>query len=102
MEGFTQSEARRFALKIVPNANKVEDILRFNPTGLREKISLYNCPILLSFLCILVREDDIDLSSRGIFTGELYMRMVRCLYKKYCIRKGIEFEHSEICWSYDL
>ena len=95
VEGFTRSEARKFALKIVPDKKKVEDILKFNPTGLREKISLYNCPILLSFLCILVREDDIDLSSRDIFTGEMYIRMVRCLYKKYCIRKGIEFKESK-------
>ena len=94
VEGFTQSEARKFALKIVPDANKVEDILRFNPTGLSEKISLYNCPTLLSFLCLLVREDDIDLSSRGMCTGEIYIRMVRCLYKKYLIRKGREFEES--------
>ena len=81
-------------MKIVPNANKVDEILRFNPTGLSERISLYNCPILLSFLCLLVREDDIDLSSRDMCTGEIYIRMVRCLYKKYLIRKGREFEES--------
>ena len=94
VEGFTQNEARKFALRIVPDANKVEDILRFNPTGLNEKISLYNCPILLSFLCLLVREDDIDLSSRDMCTGEIYIRMVRCLYKKYLIRKGRQFKES--------
>ena len=94
VEGFTQTEARKFALQIVPDANKVEDILKFNPTSLNEKISLYNCPILLSFLCLLVREDDIDLSSIDMCMGEIYIRMVRCLYKKYLIRKGREFEES--------
>ena len=45
-------------------------------------------------MCILVREDDIDLSSRKMPTGEIYARMVRCLYKKYLIRKGRDFEAS--------
>ena len=96
VEGFTKSEARKFALRIVPDAKKVEEILNFSPTDFRggEYISLCNCPILLSFMCILVREDDIDLLSRKMPTGEIYARMVRCLYKKYLIRKGREFDES--------
>ena len=96
VEGFTQTEARKFALRIVPEEKKVDQVLNFNPTDLKESFALYNCPILLSFLCILVREDNIDLSSTEIPLGEIYTRMVRCLYKKYCIRKGIEFEESKL------
>ena len=95
VEGFTQSEARKFALRIVPHEKKVEQVLNFNPTDLKESIPIYNCPILLSFLCILVREDDIDLFGTKMPTGEIYVRMVRCLYKKYVISKGIEFEQSK-------
>ena len=104
VEGFTQSEARKFALRIVPDAKKVEEILNFNPTDFRggEYISLCNCPILLSFMCILVREDDIDLSSKKMPTGEIYARMVRCLYKKYLIRKGREFEASRFVGSVEV
>ena len=58
-------------------------------------IPLYKSPILLSFLCLLVREDDIDLSRDNIDTGEIYARMLRCLYTKFTIRKGIEFKASE-------
>ena len=43
---------------------------------------------------MLVREDEIDLSDKTIHIGEIYMRMVLCLYKKFTIRKGIPFERS--------
>ena len=49
------------------------------------------CPFLLSFLCLLAREDYLDLSDTSISMGEIYFRMVRCLYKKFTIRKGIDF-----------
>ena len=42
-------------------------------------------------MCLLVREDDIDLTNTTMHIGEIYTRMVRCLYKKYIIRKGLSF-----------
>ena len=93
VEGFTRSEARKFASCIVDdNEEKVEDVVNFNPAGDRSDRSVHNVPILLSFLCLLVREDNIDLTDKTINMGEIYFRMVRCLYKKFTIRKGIEFE----------
>ena len=95
VEGFTRSEAQKFASLIVTDKSKIEDVLNFNPTGERAKRPVYNVPILLSFLCLLVVEDpDIDLSDKTISMGEIYFRMVRCLYKKYLIRKGREFKDS--------
>ena len=91
VEGFTLSEARKFASLIVCNHQKVENILNFNPAGERSKIRVHNVPILLSFLCLLVREEDIDLSDQALSIGEIYTRMVRCLYKKFTIRKGIDY-----------
>ena len=92
VEGFTLSEARKFASLIVCNRKKVESILNFNPAGERSNVSVHNVPILLSFLCLLVREEDIDLSDQTLHIGEIYTRMVRCLYKKFTIRKGIHYE----------
>ena len=92
VEGFTLSEARKFASLIVCNQKKVESILSFNPAGERSDVRVHNVPILLSFLCLLVREDDIDLSDQTLTVGEIYTRMVRCLYKKFTIRKGIHYE----------
>ena len=57
VEGFTRSEAGKFASRIVPSEKKVEDILNFNPSGEKSDRSVHNVPILVSFLCLLVRED---------------------------------------------
>ena len=95
VNGFTINEARKFAAKMVKSVAKVESILKFQPVDIGQEKALYNYPILLSFLCLLVREDDIDLSSTSMPTGEIYTRMVRCLYKKYVIRKGKQYCANE-------
>ena len=41
---------------------------------------------------LLVREDVIDLSGESTSIGEIYIRMVRCLYKRFTVQKGINFE----------
>ena len=94
VEGFTRSEAEKFASRIVPNPWRVQNVLDFNPAGERSDRPVHNVPILLSFLCLLVREENIDLSEARLSVGEIYFRMVRCLYKKFTIRKGIVFETS--------
>ena len=96
VEGFTRSEAGKFARRIVDDEGKVEQILNFNPAGERSNRPVHNVPILLSFLCLLVTEDNIDLSDKAISMGEIYFRMVQCLYKKFTIRKGIKFEISSL------
>ena len=92
VEGFTRSEARKFASRIVFDQKKVQQILDFNPNRFNERQHLHNTPILLSFLCVLVREDGIDLSDGSISIGEIYWRMVRCLYKKFILRKEKNFD----------
>ena len=92
VEGFTRSEARKFASRIVLDQEKVEQILDFNSNRSNEREYLHNVPILLSFLCILVREDGIDLSDSSISIGEIYWKMVRRLYKKFILRKKKNFE----------
>ena len=40
-------------------------------------------------MCILVREKAVDLTNKSMPTGEIYTRMVQCLYKKFTIRRQI-------------
>ena len=94
VEGFTRSEAGKFASRIVPDGKKVENILNFNPSGEKSDRPVHNVPILVSFLCLLVREDNIELSDEIVSIGEIYFRMVRCLYKIFTIRKEIEFVNN--------
>ena len=56
---------------------------------------MHKCPILLSILCLLVKEGEINLSKERLIIGDLYLQMVQCLYKKFIIRKGIGFVESE-------
>ena len=95
VNGFTRGEAEKFAFKILEDDRKVQDILNYSPVDFKEGINLFNFPILLSFMCLLVREEDIDLSNRSLASGEIYMRMVRCLYKKFTIRTGRVYKDSE-------
>ena len=95
VEGFTRSEARKFAYCIVRDDEIAEQILDFNPTAGKQEVSLCKCPILLSFICILVRENALDLSNTTLPTAEIYARMIQCLYKKFTIRREIDFDEIE-------
>ena len=92
VEGFTKTEAEKFANAILKEPSQVKVVLEYNPSDANEGNFLYQTPILLSFLCMLVKDDPtIDLSSESMDTGAIYTRMTRHLYKKFTIRKGIEF-----------
>ena len=82
-------------MKILKNEKKVDDVLSFNPVGIRKGFPLYTSPILLSFICLLVREKNIDLNEKTISYGEIYNQMVRCLYQKFIKRKQQKFEEEE-------
>ena len=95
-EGFTCNEARKFASCIVLDETNVEQILDFNPAGSKQEVTLCKVPILLSFICILVRENALDLSDKMMPTGEIYSRMMQCLYKKFTIRRGIRYDDGQL------
>ena len=68
--------------------------MEFKPSDSREDFPVHKCPILLSFLCLLVSENEINLLDTKLTVGDVYLRMVQCLYKKYTIRKDVKFENS--------
>ena len=98
VDGFNRKAAEKFISNFVTNQNKIDEIMKFNPSDLRKELPIYQkspiqqCPILLSFFCFLVTEQEIDLSDKTVTMGDIYTRLVKCLYKKYTIRKGIKFE----------
>ena len=95
VDGFTTKEAKKYVLKFFTEKNKITQTLGFKPSDSREDFPVHKCPILLSFLCLLVKEEEIDLLDSSLTVGDLYLRMVRCLYRKYTNRKGIGFVESE-------
>ena len=95
VEGFTRQAAERFASKILSDDHKVNTVLQFNPTDTMDSVPIHKSPTLLSFLCVLIKETEIDLSASDMHVGEIYYRMVLCLYKKYLIRRHIKYQPAE-------
>ena len=92
IKGFTKSSAEQFASKLLNDQEKENAVLEFSPYSSEGYDPWYQCPILLSFLCILVRDDDINLKEKAIPLGKIYTKLLRCLYKKFTLRKGIEYQ----------
>ena len=88
VDGFTRVEAEKFASKLLKDPNQISDVFNFDAP-------LHRCPILLSFLCLLVREEDIEKLGTSISKGEIYTRMIRCLYKKFTLRQNITYQECE-------
>ena len=95
VEGFTETEARKFVSNFFTDRKKIAQILQFKPSDSREDFPVHKCPILLSFLCLLVKEEEIDLLDKNLTIGDMYLRMVQCLYKKFINRKGVAFDQGE-------
>ena len=95
VNGFTRSQAEKFARQIL-DEKEVEIVMNFNPFGYgRWRPSsdyIYSCPILLSILCVLVRNQEVNLVDDLLSKGELYFKLVKFLYKKYIVSKDIRFD----------
>ena len=99
--GFTTQEAERFVSNFFTDKSKIKQVMQFRPSNSDlVRPSIQQCPILLSFFCFLVAEQEIDLSDKTIDMGHIYMSLVKCLYKKFIIRKGKEFEKKDLFFIY--
>ena len=92
VEGFDRNQAERFTSNFFEDEIKIEQVMEFRPSDSREQFPIQRCPILLSFFCFLVAEQEIDLSDKAITMGNIYTRLVKSLYKKFTIRKGIAYK----------
>ncbi len=99
VDGFAETEARKFAETVLKDSAMVEAVLTYNPSDFREGMSLSRNPILLAFMCVLVNEDArVDLSGSGagsgMCTGEIFAKMVECLYTKFLSRQSKTFDRK--------
>ena len=95
VDGFNKKQAKRFVSNFFTDRNKIKQIMRFRPSDSREKYPIQQCLILLSFFCFLVAEQDIDLSDKTISMDDIYTRLVKCLYKKFMIRRNAAFKDAD-------
>ena len=68
--------------------------MQFRPSDSKEKFPIQKCPILLSFFCFLIAKQKINLSDKTISMGDIYTRLVSCLYKKFTIVRNMEFNKN--------
>ena len=93
VEGFAPDKAVTFANRILHDSHKVPDILNFK---FKDEEKLFSSPLLLSMLCFLSASNEIDVSCKTMYTGEIYTRMIRCLYKTYTLRKKLNYDQDKI------
>ena len=48
-------------------------------------------PMLLLFISILVNRQEIDPNVKKIIVGDIFWKLIRCIYQKYCANKFIPF-----------
>ena len=95
VQGFTEHRANKYLTKILSDKAKVPDVLSFNAKHFALQNGKYASPMLLLFVGILTNRGEIDLSQIVISLGEIYTRLIRCLYRKFTVRKGIAFKQEE-------
>ena len=91
VQGFGHDQAKDFASKILDDERKIHQVMSFSPSGSEH---LHTCPIIFLILCVLVKKDEIDIQSKTFSNGQLYFRLVRFLYKKYTVNKGLDYDHT--------
>ena len=94
INGFTKTQAEQFASKCLNNREKMQVVCELNERNFLSEDS-YCSPMLLLFLCVLENSDELDLTKKVMSLGQVYFRLIRCMYRKYCARKGIKFSDNE-------
>ena len=89
--GFSGIRTKEFLSHCLHNSGKVQMALSFTVRNFRSESS----PMLLLFLSILVNTNDLDLVRDYVCLSEMYFRLVRCVYRKYCERIKVEFQESK-------
>ena len=97
IEGFSKRYAEHFVSKHLLNSEKTLDLLNFHKNNFAFVLvhSSSFCPLLLLFVCILVDNDELGPADKFIPLGEIYMKLVRFIYRKYCAQKGQTYDKKE-------
>ena len=88
IRGFSEKEAKKYISNVATSKKVAEGI----SANFLEQNSPYTCPIMLLFVCILVNSETIDLKRNNFSIGGIYTELIRCLYRRFTIRRGIQFE----------
>ena len=87
--GFSCDHAEQFIKRHVENSDGTKEVLSIHRNNFA--ISLIHpshfSPMFLSFMCILISREEWGFGRQFIRKGEIYFKLVRVLYERYCERK---------------
>ena len=96
IQGFSEEYARRYVSKLLREKDKVDAVIKFNFRNFVIGGDTFTCPMILLFICILVNSDEIDLRTENyVPLGEIYWRLLRCIFSKYRVQKGRDFNMKD-------
>ncbi len=93
LRGFNEEVAKSHIKDMLREKEKVHAVFEFAQEN--QRIGFYEMwqnPMLLLFICILVNDDNLDLTNKYLTLDEIYENLHLCLYKRYTTRKGIVFD----------
>ncbi len=97
VEGFSKNDARHYISKMLSNEAKIDDVMQFaennEAIGIKE---MGKYPLLLLFICFLVNDGGLDLLDRNVTLGDIYDKVLKCLYRRYCVKMGIPFNKKNM------
>ena len=97
IKGFTEEHAEVFCSKTLASKDQEDAVLLFYRKNFMREGITFASPMLLQFICILVDNDpDMDLAGREVAKGDIYWRLVRAIYRKYCEGQNIRFNEDEL------
>ena len=92
INGFTKKHSENFVGTFLNHRDNVEAVVKFNHGVSHVDNSRYMSPMLLQFISILADDDIVQLSRKSVAECEIYWRLVRCIYRKYCTVNGRQFD----------
>ena len=95
IDGFTSRHCKEFSSKALKGQDKQDQVLDFHRVNFMYDTQ-FGSPMILQFICIIENDHDeyMDLTKRNVARGEIYWRLVRCVYRKFC-------KHNDISYSED-
>ena len=90
VQGLSPSSSRSYAFNVLGNSDKVQNMLKFYSENLLDEDSSDTCPRLLLFLGTLVNKGELELSGRHKSLGEINMKLVGSIYRKFLSQKGVK------------
>ena len=95
VQGFSEQQATGYLSKVLDAKHESASVMKFYYANFQKSYSKFASPMLLLFICILVNADEIDLEQKHVTLGEIYVRLVRSLYRKFTLRMDRTFDHGD-------